>query len=184
MSKSHCSNDGLSWRSSCLWILSILSCLTYIFLTHSSTILCLFSLCGQIPLAPSYLLSGHGTMMTTMIFFHKKKSFYCLPWRWHSHTYCCTTDRLWQQCCPSSKQWLCQNPQFLYVKNNMWVQHFTKASEWLISQLLPWLKVRVLVCKTTSPYLKMQVKGSFNYFFIYIESPLLKFFSGFQPDFA
>lgn len=33
-----------------------------------------FSLCGQIHLAPSYLLSGHSTTLS------EKLIFYCLPW--------------------------------------------------------------------------------------------------------
>ncbi len=101
-----------------------------------------FSLCGLIHLAPSYLLSGHRTAL-----FRENHFTVYHGSDFHAYPYCCTTHWLWHW--PSGKQCLCQNPQFLYVKNNMQVLHFTKVSECLISQLLPWLKVRVVVCKTT-----------------------------------
>lgn len=141
MSNSHCSNDGSSWQSSCLWILS---CLTYIFPTLPPTMLTLFFTMWPDPFGPfisPFWAQDH-------IF--QRKSLYCLPWLWISYIPLLLHRRLlWQWRWPSSWQCLCQNPQFLYVKNNMWVLHFTKVSEWLISQLHPWLKARLLVCKTT-----------------------------------
>lgn len=125
--------------------LAILSCLTYFFPTHSPTILTLFFHCvaGSIWLLHIYFLGTAPHFSEKVIFtvYHGSD--------FHAYPCCCTTGWLWQWCWPTCKQCLCQNPQILYVKNNMRVLHFTKVSEWLISQLLPWLKVRVLVCKTT-----------------------------------
>lgn len=103
-----------------------------------------FLLCGRNHLAPSYLFSGHFSTLFIESHFtvYHGSDFYSYSYRW-------TTHWLWQWHWPTGKQCACQNPQFLYVKNNTPVLHFTKVPEWLILQLLPWLNVSVLVCKTT-----------------------------------
>ena len=119
--------------------LAVLSRLTYIFATHSPTIPTLFFTVRPDPVGPSispFWARHHTFFRESRLTVYHGSDF---------HAYCCTTGWLWQRPWPSSKQCFCQTPQFLYVKNNMRVLHFTKVSEWLISQLLPWLKVRVLV---------------------------------------
>lgn len=142
--------DASSWQGSCLWTLAILSQLTYIFptrcLTESAVCHCVArSIC---PLYICFL--GMAPCFST------KKEFYCLQRLplCHTHTRTNAGTAAQRAGCGNSiypvvNNACCQKPQILYVKNNIHILLLTKASEWLILKLLPWLEVRVLVCKTT-----------------------------------
>lgn len=134
MSNSHHNAKGLSWQSSCCGPLVILSCLTYISPTHSLAIpTVLHCVAGSVwPLRIALL--GIAPLS-------RKEPFSVFTMA-HVNPDCCTTEWSWWWCWPSGKQCVCQNPQFLYVKNNMCVLYFTNVAEWLISWLLPWLKVK------------------------------------------
>lgn len=108
-----------------------------------------FSRCGRIHLAPSYLLSGHSTTLFREIRFFISLLFTMAPPFMQSHSM-----HIGHTGCGSGPDPVVNNASakphnFMYVKNNKRVLHFKKVSERLISQVLPWLTVKVLVCETT-----------------------------------
>lgn len=90
-------------------LLTILSCLTYIFPTHSPTILALFFTVWPDPFGPpiSPFWARHQIFLKKVILM-----FTIALTLMHTAA---THNRQW----PSSKQWLCQSQQIL--KNNIWV---------------------------------------------------------------
>lgn len=130
--------------------------------------LCL-SLCGQIHLAPSYLLSGHSTTLL-----REKRFTVYHGCHFDAYTYCCTTGQLWRQRQTNVNNGRCQNPQFLYVKNNLQVLVIRKRLRVVnIAAALIIESKDVALWSYNLPIYRFGLfawrKGSFNYCLIYIK---------------